>query len=135
MIKSLFAYASTLLTFVVVDFVWLGLMSPVFYRPAMGDLLASQFRLLPAVAFYLLYGFGLWFFGVRPALDSGQWYSALLFGVLLGLFAYGTYDLTNMATLKQWPLKLALVDMAWGAVLSGIACTAGFWLTRMLFKG
>ncbi len=80
-----------------------------------------------AVAFYVMYIAGIVFFALRPALDGGSWLTALGYGAALGAFAYATYDLTNAATLKNWPLSSSWSDIAWGAVLTGLATVAG-WL-------
>jgi uncharacterized membrane protein len=124
--KTLTIYAATLLVFFGVDFIWLGRMGDAFYRPAMGGMAADGFKLGPAVVFYLLYAFGILFFAVNPALAAGNWKIAALHGALLGLVGYGVYDLTNMATLKSWPLSLTLVDLAWGVFLTGLAALAGY---------
>lgn len=119
-------YVLTLVVFAVIDTIWLGTMADRLYRPLIGSMLADSFRLAPAIAFYALYAAGLTMFAVLPGLAEGGWKKALLWGALLGLFAYGTYDLTNLATLKSWSLKLSLMDMAWGMFVSGassaIAC-------------
>jgi uncharacterized membrane protein len=130
--KILAVYVATLVVFLGVDFLWLGRMGDAFYRPAMGDMALTDFRLAPAVVFYLLYAFGVVFFAVNPALASGDWKTALLNGFLLGLIGYGVYDLTNQATLKSWPLALTLVDMSWGAFLTGVAALAGFGAGRVV---
>lgn len=127
------SYVLTLAIFVLIDTAWLGTMSERLYRPLLGTMLADNFRLAPAVAFYALYAAGLTVFAVTPGLAQADWKKALLLGALFGLFAYGTYDLTNLATLKTWSLKLSLIDMAWGvsvsAASSGIACALAMrWL-------
>lgn len=128
------AYVATLIVFAVIDTVWLGAMGTRLYRPLVGEMLAEKFRLVPAIAFYALYAAGLTFFAVLPGLADQSWKRALLWGGLFGLFAYGTYDLTNLATLKTWSLKLSLIDMAWGVVVSGsaaaLACAAVMRLLR-----
>lgn len=120
------AYFSTLIVFAIIDTAWLGSMGDRLYRPFIGSMLADQFRLAPAIAFYALYAAGLTLFAVWPGLAEGGWKKALLWGGLFGLFAYGTYDLTNLATLQTWSLKLSLIDMTWGVIVSGgssaIAC-------------
>ena len=118
------AFAIVLIIFSVIDTLWLGFMGDRVYRPLIGDVLADKFRLAPAIAFYALYAVGLTLFAVLPALKSGDWKTALLWGALFGLFAYGTYDLTNYATLKTWGLKITLLDMTWGVVVSGTASAA-----------
>jgi len=129
-------YILTLLVFAVIDSAWLGSMGNRLYRPLIGSMLADNFRLAPAVAFYALYAGGLTLFAVLPGLAEGGWKKALLWGGLFGLFAYGTYDLTNLATLKTWSLKLSLIDMAWGvcvsAVSSSIACALAMRLLRVV---
>ena len=106
------------------------------YRPLIGEVLADRFRLVPAIAFYTLYAVGLTVFAVLPGLKSGDWKTALMWGALFGLFAYGTYDLTNYATLKTWGLKITLLDMSWGVVVSGVssaaACAVALRLMKML---
>jgi len=118
------AFAIVLIIFSVIDTLWLGFMGDRVYRPLIGEVLADKFRLAPAIAFYALYAVGLTLFAVLPALKSGDWKTALLWGALFGLFAYGTYDLTNYATLKTWGLKITLLDMTWGVVVSGTASAA-----------
>ena len=130
MIKLALAYAGTALTMAAMDAVWLTVAGPKVYRPALGDLLVEGFRLGPAVAFYILYVAGIVIFAVRPALASGRWTEAVLMGALFGFFCYATYDLTNMATLKVWPMYITLMDIAWGAVLTGTAALAGFWAAQ-----
>ena len=97
------AYLFTLVAFLVIDFIWLSTMASRLYRPAIGDLLAENFRLAPAVVFYLIYAAGLTFLAVRPAFLTGEWTTALLYGAVVGFMAYATYDLTNQATLKTGP--------------------------------
>ncbi|MDO9586852.1 MAG: DUF2177 family protein [Brevundimonas sp.] len=131
--NALVAYVLTLIVFAVIDTVWLGAMGDRLYRPLIGSMLAENFRLVPAIAFYALYAAGLTLFAVLPGLADGGWKKALLWGGLFGLFAYGTYDLTNLATLKTWSLKLSLIDMAWGVCVSAAAsATACAVATRLL---
>lgn len=130
------AFVTVLVIFGVIDTVWLGSMGDRVYRPLIGEVLADRFRLVPAIAFYTLYAAGLTIFAVLPGLKTGDWKTALLWGALFGLFAYGTYDLTNYATLKTWGLKITLLDMTWGVVVSGVssaaACAVALRLTKML---
>lgn len=128
-----FAYLATGLAFALIDSIWLTTMSQRLYRVEIGELLADKFRLGPAVVFYLLYILGMMIFAVGPALQNGQWKTALCMGALLGFFAYMTYDLTNYATLKVWSLKVAILDMIWGTVLTGLASAAGAALTNRFF--
>ena len=112
--------------FAVIDSVWLKSMSK-FYRRHLGHLMADKPHLGYAVAFYVLYIAGIVYFALQPALDGGSWLTALGYGAALGTFAYATYDLTNAATLKSWPLIIVVADIAWGAVLTGLA-TVVSWL-------
>lgn len=125
--KALFAYAGTLLAFLVLDGLWLGVLMAPTYRALLGSLMLDQPLLVPAAAFYILYVIGCVVFVVLPA---SRWQRAASHGALLGLVAYGTYDLSNWATLKGWSAQLALMDMAWGAVATCIACTVGYWVGR-----
>lgn len=128
--RFLAAYLATACTFIVVDLIWLGVIAKGFYRQQMGGLLADPINWKAGIAFYLLYPIGVVVFAVAPAMASPSWTSALALGTMLGLFAYGTYDMTNLATLKGWPVTLAIVDMLWGAALTGTAATAGYLAMR-----
>lgn len=132
MTKYLWAYAGAAALFVVADAIWLGLVARDFYKNQLGGLLADNPVWSVAVAFYLLYLVGLVIFGVSPGLQAGSMMTAVLYGALFGFFAYATYDLTNLATLKNWPVTMSLVDMAWGTVLSGSASAAGYWLASRM---
>ncbi len=126
----LVAYVAAAVTMLALDSIWLTLTANTLYRPLLGDLMLEGFRLAPAIAFYALYLGGVMTFAVRPAFASGRWTTALVNGALFGLFAYGTYDLTNQATLKVWSTTITLADMAWGATLTAIAASAGFVAAR-----
>lgn len=129
---SLIAFAGTTVTLLVLDFAWLSLMMGPLYQRNLGPILSDTVNLPAAVAFYVIYAVGVTFFAVRPALDSGNWSDALLRGAALGFLAYATYDLTNLATLKLWSLRLSLLDMAWGAILTAAAASAGTLLALRL---
>lgn len=132
MSKSLaFAALGMWAVLAVLDYLWLSTATRWLYRPRLGHLLSEQLVWPPALLFYLLYGVGLLAFVLRPALNDGSGLPVVFFwGALFGLVAYGTYDLTNHATLRDWPLAVTAVDMAWGALLSGAASVAGVWLAR-----
>ncbi|GAC1495743.1 MAG: DUF2177 family protein [Pseudarthrobacter sp.] len=115
--------------FAVIDAVWLKLMNP-FYRSHIGDLLADKPHLGYAVAFYVMYIAGILFFALRPALDGGGWLTAVGSRDTLGAFAPATCELTNAATLKTWPLQLIVVDIVWGAALTGLSTLAGWLVFR-----
>lgn len=128
------AYGATALVFLVLDAIWLTTMVDRVYRPGIGHLMADRPNLAAAVPFYFLYVLGVVVFAVMPAVRAQDWTMALGLGALLGLFAYGTYDLTNLATLKGWSVRVSLIDMAWGAVVTASAATAGMlaasWMSR-----
>jgi uncharacterized membrane protein len=128
------AYIATLAVMAGMDFVWLSLTVRPLYHRALGAVLAENPNMAAALAFYLLYGVGVVIFAVRPGLAANDWRPALLWGALFGLFAYATYDLTNLATLKIWSLRVSLIDMAWGAVLTGMSAAASAWLTLLVRK-
>lgn len=124
------AYLATGIAFAAIDSVWLKTMATRLYQPEIGELLADRFRLGPAIVFYLLYILGIMIFAVGPALRSGDWKVALVNGAMLGFIAYMTYDLTNYATLKVWSLKVTILDMIWGTVLTGLAAASGAAITN-----
>ena len=132
---NVIAYVATFLVFMAIDFVWLTTMASRLYKPYLGDIMADDFRPLPAVLFYLLFVLGLVFFAVRPAIASGDWKTALLQGAAFGFFCYATYDLTNQATLRTWSSVITIADMIWGTVLSGVAAAIGFRITRYFTSG
>ncbi len=120
------AYGAALSVFLAVDALWLSVLMRPVYAAALASLLAEQPRWTPAVLFYLLYMLGLLVFAILPGLRARRGRTAAALGALLGLVAYGTYDLSNYATLQAWPAALTVIDMAWGAVLSSLAATAGY---------
>ncbi len=134
MIRLLTAFLATALVFGVMDFGWLSLTGQSLYRPEIGPLLTDKVRLLPAVLFYLVYIVGVIIFVVEPGLSGRSLTWVLVHGALLGVLAYATYDLTNYATLSQWSLKVTVLDLCWGAFATGVAATAGTWITRALVK-
>lgn len=124
------AYGAALLVFLAIDALWLGVLMQETYALALGSLLVAPPRWAPAALFYGLYILGLLVFAMAPALRAGSGRRAAALGALLGLVAYGTYDLSNYATLQAWPLALTAIDMAWGTVLSAVAATAGYLAAR-----
>jgi uncharacterized membrane protein len=126
-------YFIALPVFFAIDMIWLGLVAKDFYRNQIGFLLKENVNWVAAISFYLLFIVGVVFFVVMPALEKGSWMYALLVGALFGFITYATYDLTNLATTKDWPLLVTLVDLAWGAVLSASVSIGTFLIaTRIL---
>jgi uncharacterized membrane protein len=126
------ATLGALFVFLALDFVWLSTAAEIIYRPRLGAMLAENPDLGAALLFYLLYLAGLNIFVLRPALADGS--RGVLRGAAFGLVAYGIYDLTNQATLANWPWTITIIDMAWGAVLTGVSCAAGLWFARKVGK-
>ena len=125
------AYVPALLVLVVADYLWLGTVMVDFYHQRMGDLLLPLPRIVPAVLFYLMYIAGVCWFVLRPALFlRSSLKQVALQAALFGVVAYGTYDLSNYATLRVWSLDLTLADMTWGGFISALAALAGFVAAR-----
>jgi uncharacterized membrane protein len=128
MLKYAIAYGATAITLAVLDAMWLSTVGKAVFRPPLESLLSDKLRWGPAILFYLMYVVGVLIFAVGPAMRANApWTQALLMGALFGFFCYATYDLTNMATLKVWPVRVAVIDVTWGALVSGAAALVGFW--------
>jgi uncharacterized membrane protein len=125
MTKTLAAFAATLLTMVLLDVLWLGIVARPVYRAGIGHLMADEPKIPVAVVFYLVYAAGLVVFAVTPRAADTRWAAVAGKGALFGFCAYATYDLTNLATLRDWPASLAALDMAWGTAISSVSATAG----------
>ena len=125
-------YVITLVGFLAIDFVWLAFVARGFYRSQLGFLLSDQPNWWAAVVFYLLFVAGLLVFAVIPGLQTGSLRNALLLGAFFGLVTYATYDLTNLATVKNWPWIVTVVDMAWGMVLAASVTGFGYIVGRWL---
>lgn len=123
--KHLVAWAATFVVMAAIDLLWLGVIAKSLYQEGMGNLMSPQPRLGAAAAFYLLYPVGLVIFAVLPGMAEGTLARAALLGALFGFFAYATYDLTNLAAVKDWPVGLSFLDIAWGSFVSGISAVAG----------
>lgn len=119
-------YLSVLALFLVIDMLWLGVVAGWFYRKNLGYLLSPDVKWSAAILFYLLFVAGLLVFAILPGLHAGSVRHAIALGAFFGLVTYATYDLTNHATIKDWPLIVTVVDLIWGAVLSAILSFLGF---------
>jgi uncharacterized membrane protein len=131
--KYILLYAATVPVFFLIDLVWLGVVARDFYRSQIGSLMADPIVWWAAILFYLLFIAGIIFFAVLPGLDAGSWTKALVLGAAFGFFAYMTYDLTNLATLRGWPITLVVVDIAWGTVLAASVATASYFIGTRIF--
>lgn len=117
-------YGVVLLAMVAGDALWLSYFARAMFRPALGGILLDDPRWSAAALFYLLYALGVTVFPMALGARA-DWHSAALYGAMFGFFAYMTYDLTNLATIKAWTWPLALADMSWGALLTALVCVLG----------
>ena len=125
MTKYLSAYLATGFVMIAVDMLWLGLIAKPLYQQGLGHLMAERPNLVAAAAFYVVYGLGLMLFAIMPNAADPGWLRTAAAAAMFGFVAYATYDLSNLATLRGWPIGLSLIDMVWGATLSAVAATAG----------
>lgn len=123
--RQLAAYVGTMVVMVGLDLLWLGVIAKPLYVQGIGHLMADKPNLVAAVLFYALFGLGLVVFAVLPAGPAPAWGRTMAMAALFGFFAYATYDLTNLATLRQWPTGLSLLDITWGACVSAAAAAGG----------
>lgn len=124
-------YLATAAIFFAIDMFWLGVVAVAFYRTHLGYLLAPEVGWTAAIIFYLIFIAGLLLFAVYPAIDAGSLLRAALLGAAFGFVCYATYDLTNQATVRDWPLIVTLVDLAWGTVLGGVVASLSFLVHRL----
>ena len=120
--------------FLFIDVMWLSLSVSYFYQPQIGDLLRDSPLIVPAVLFYLIYPLGVAVLVIMPKLHNGSFRSILLNGLVLGIVAYGTYNLTNMAALKGWSVNVVIVDMIWGGILTGVSAVLTTFVARWILK-
>jgi uncharacterized membrane protein len=125
-------YLIALPVFFAIDMVWLGLVAKNFYAKQIGFLMNPTINWMAAILFYLLFTAGLVVFVITPSLEKQSWEHALLFGAFFGFIAYATYDLTNLATINNWPLLVTIIDLIWGSVLAGSISLISFFIARRL---
>ena len=130
--KFAVAYVVAAIAFGVLDSFWLRWAGPNLYRPVIGEIMADNFRVGPAAAFYLIYLAGMVYFAIRPGLESGSVVTASLNGALLGALCYATFDLTSQAVFKVWSTQISLMDIAWGAFATAVACAVSTAITLKL---
>ena len=130
---SIPALVATFVVMAVFDGIWLTLVARSFYRDNLGHLLGETTNWLPAIAFYVIYTIGAWFFATQPGVDEASVLTAVLRGAAFGFVAYATYDLTNHATLRNWPPLVTVVDMAWGTALTTAVAGIATWITLTFF--
>lgn len=131
-LKILIGYLFTSAVFFIIDMIWLGLIAKNFYAKSLEGFLSEQVNWTAAIIFYFIFIAGISFFAIYPAVEKNAFHLAVIYGLLFGFFTYSTYDLTNYATLNNWPLKVVLVDIAWGSLLSGMVSACGFFIVRYI---
>ena len=134
MMKLVYLYLLTVPVFFGIDMLWLGVVAKGFYRDNLGHLLRPDVNWAAALIFYLLYIAGILVFATLPALEKHSLRQAIIMGALFGFFCYATYDLTNLATLKDWPVKVVFVDILWGMVLTASVAAASFFIGRWIMQ-
>ena len=125
-------YAIALPVFFAIDMIWLGMVARKFYRDQIGALMKPDVNWTAAIIFYLIFIAGLVVFVIEPAMEKSSWKHALFFGALFGLVCYATYDLTNLAVARDWPVLVTIVDLVWGAVLAASVSTITYWIATKI---
>jgi uncharacterized membrane protein len=130
--KIILCYLLTTVAFFAVDMTWLGLVAKDLYKKQLGGLLSDQINWGAAVIFYLLFIVGIFIFVIFPAIEKNSFLHAVLMGAFFGLITYATYDLTNYATMKDWPLTIVFIDLAWGSFLTSAVSVVGYYIVKMI---
>lgn len=132
-VKSIiYSYLLTFIVFLLIDMLWLGIIAKNLYQKYLGGFLTDQVNWIAAFIFYMLFVIGISIFAIYPAVQKGSVYNAILLGALFGFFTYATYDLTNLATLKDWPLPIVFIDIIWGTTLSAIVSFSGYYIVKWI---
>jgi uncharacterized membrane protein len=132
MIEYLKIYGIAFVVFITIDLIWLVLIAKNLYKKYLGFIMSPTPQWSAAILFYLLYLTGMVFFVIHPALIKQSWKFALFAGMFFGLITYATYDLTNLATLKDWPVLITVIDLVWGSVLGGLVSVVTWWIVTKL---
>lgn len=130
--KLLLSYVLTFAVFMVIDLLWLGIIAKNIYSKYLSSFLSDTINWKAALIFYLLFIVGIFIFCIMPAIDKNSLQHAILMGALFGFFTYATYDLTNLATLKNWPIAIVFIDIIWGAVLTATVSASGYLIVKWL---
>lgn len=132
-VKSIiYSYLLTFIVFLLIDMLWLVIIAKNLYQKYLGGFLTDQVNWIAAFIFYMLFVIGISIFAIYPAVQKGSVYNAILLGALFGFFTYATYDLTNLATLKDWPLPIVFIDIIWGTTLSAIVSFSGYYIVKWI---
>lgn len=127
-------FAVAFVTFMIIDLIWLGFVAKDLYKKYLGFIMSPTVNWPAAILFYVLFIMGIVFFVLHPALEKDSVTYALLAGAFFGLVTYATYDLTNLATLKDWPLTITIIDLIWGSTLSALTASGAFLIIKQLFS-
>jgi len=130
--KIILLYILTASFFLAVDLVWLGIVAKKFYQKYLSEFLSAKVNWSAAMLFYLLFVVGIILFAVLPGLEEESLTRAVLYGALFGFFCYATYDLSNLATLENWPLIVTVTDIVWGSFISGLTSAFSYWIAGVL---
>ena len=132
-IKSIIlSYLLTFIVFLMIDMLWLGIIAKNIYQKYLGSFLTDNVNWTAAIIFYMIFVAGISIFTIYPAVNMGSVSHAVFMGALFGFFTYATYDLTNLATLKNWPLTIVIIDIIWGSVLSALVSVSGFYIFKWI---
>ena len=130
LVQSFIVYISALFIFLVIDLAWLGLIARNFYRQQLSALMLDRIKWPPAIVFYLIYIIGVLVLAVIPAVNESSALQAASFGALLGFVSYSTYDLSNLATIKKWPIRVVVADICWGTVLTAVISLVAYLIAQ-----
>ena len=130
--RYLYLYIITFVVFLAIDFIWLNFIAKNIYATKIGHLLAENPKLFPALIFYLVFIVGVIIFAVLPGYEAQNIWKTVMLGALFGLLTYSTYDLTNLATLKNWPISVTIIDLIWGTSISTVTSVAGYYIAMAL---
>ena len=129
---ALISYGLTLIVFLIVDLVWLGIIAKNLYSKYLGEFMTDSINWTAAIIFYLIFVAGLLIFVIYPSVEKNSVTQVLILGALFGIITYSTYDLTNLATLKGWPIQIVIIDIIWGSVLSTIVSLSGYYVVKFV---
>lgn len=130
--KYIYLYILTFVVFLAIDFIWLNFIAKNLYATRIGHLLAEKPNLVPALIFYLIFVVGVIIFAIIPGYETKNILKTILLGALFGLLTYSTYDFTNLATLKNWPISVTIIDLIWGTSISTVTSVAGYYIATLL---
>jgi len=132
--KILLSYLFTTIVFFAIDMLWLGLVAKNIYQKHLGSLLSDKVNWPAAIIFYLIFIVGIFIFVINPSIEKHSVTRAIILGAVFGFISYATYDLTNYATLKGFPLNIVFIDLAWGAILTSLVSLAGYYIVKFIGK-